>query len=120
MPFSWLWLTERSVGIRFQGGSMMQRLGEALPLELRDAGETLTSAELTALQLERLQATLRHAYQNVELYRRKFDAAGVHPEDCRTLADLGRFPFTTKADLRDTYPYGMFAVPMEQVRRIHA
>jgi phenylacetate-CoA ligase len=76
--------------------------------------------ELAALQLERLRATLRHAYGNVEHYRRRFDAAGVRPEDCRTLADLARFPFTTKADLRDTYPYGMFAVPMSQVRRIHA
>jgi len=83
--------------------------------------EPLPSAsELAELQLGRLQATLRHAYENVEHYRRKFDAAGVRPEDCRSLADLARFPFTTKADLRDTYPYGMFAVPMSQVRRIHA
>nr|WP_254802550.1 phenylacetate--CoA ligase PaaK [Kitasatospora sp. SUK 42] len=76
--------------------------------------------ELRAHQLTRLRATLRHAYDNVELYRRKFDAAGVHPEDCRTLDDLARFPFTTKADLREGYPFGMFAVPMERVRRIHA
>jgi len=83
--------------------------------------EPLPSAsELAELQLGRLQATLRHAYENVEHYRREFDAAGVRPEDCRSLADLVRFPFTTKADLRDTYPYGMFAVPMSQVRRIHA
>ncbi|HTJ70567.1 MAG TPA: phenylacetate--CoA ligase PaaK [Actinospica sp.] len=81
---------------------------------------TLSAEELAALQLERLRWTLRHAYENVELYRRKFDAAGVRPEDCESLADLARFPFTTKADLRDTYPYGMFAVPMSQVRRIHA
>ncbi|MFF8281642.1 phenylacetate--CoA ligase PaaK [Streptomyces albus] len=87
---------------------------------LADAGERLDREELRALQLERLRATLRHAYEDVELYRRKFDAAGVRPEDCRTLADLARFPFTTKADLRDTYPYGMFGVPMEDVRRIHA
>ena len=80
----------------------------------------LIAGELAALQLERLQATLRHAYANVEHYRRKFDAAGVRPEDCHTLADLSRFPFTTKADLRDTYPFGMFAVPMERVRRVHA
>jgi len=97
-----------------------RRLGAPLPSDLRDAGERLSADELAALQLERLQETLRHAYANVELYRRKFDAAGVRPEDCRTLADLARFPFTTKADLRETYPYGMFAVPMEQVRRIHA
>ncbi len=95
-------------------------LGEALPEELLDAAERLSRDELRALQLSRLQATLHHAYTNVELYRRKFDAAGVHPRDCRTLEDLARFPFTTKADLRDTYPFGMFAVPMERVRRVHA
>src|SRR6185312_11508663 len=99
---------------------MTDRLGEPLPADLRDEGERLTAGELAALQLSRLRHTLRHAYDHVELYRRKFDAAGVGPEDCRTLADLARFPFTTKADLRDTYPYGMFAVPMEQVRRVHA
>nr|WP_241027789.1 phenylacetate--CoA ligase PaaK [Streptomyces verrucosisporus] len=76
--------------------------------------------ELRALQLDRLRSTLRHAYDNVEHYRRAFGAAGVTPEDCRSLADLARFPFTTKADLRDTYPYGMFAVPMSRVRRLHA
>jgi len=75
---------------------------------------------LKALQLERLQWSLRHAYENVPHYRRKFDAAGVKPQDCRSLADLARFPFTTKADLRETYPFGMFAVPMDQVVRIHA
>ncbi|MEV6010924.1 phenylacetate--CoA ligase PaaK [Streptomyces sp. NPDC051976] len=85
-----------------------------------DPAEALTREELTALQLTRLRATLRHAYDHVELYRRKFDAAGVGPDDCRTLADLARFPFTTKADLRDTYPFGMFAVPMSEVRRVHA
>ncbi|MFG3103515.1 phenylacetate--CoA ligase PaaK [Streptomyces sp. NPDC048182] len=85
-----------------------------------DEAERLTREELAALQLDRLRATLRHAYANVELYRRKFDAAGVRPEDCRSLADLARFPFTTKADLRETYPYGMFAVPMSEVRRLHA
>ncbi|MQA12736.1 MAG: phenylacetate--CoA ligase [Pseudonocardiaceae bacterium] len=76
--------------------------------------------ELHALQLRRLQATLRHAYDNVALYRRTFDEAGIAPDDCRELADLARFPFTTKADLRQAYPFGMFAVPREQVRRIHA
>ncbi|MBA3905929.1 MAG: phenylacetate--CoA ligase [Pseudonocardiales bacterium] len=76
--------------------------------------------ELRALQLGRLQWTLRHAYQNVPHYQRAFDAAGVHPDDCRELADLARFPTTTKADLRDNYPFGMFAVPQDQVRRIHA
>ncbi|WP_306317167.1 MULTISPECIES: phenylacetate--CoA ligase PaaK [unclassified Streptomyces] len=97
-----------------------QRLGPPLPGELRDAGERLTGDELGELQLTRLRATLRHAYDNVELYRKKFDAAGVRPEDCRTLEDLARFPYTTKADLRDSYPFGMFAVPQEDVRRIHA
>ena len=76
--------------------------------------------ELRALQLERLQKTLAHAYAHSPVYKAKFDAAGVHPDDCKTLADLARFPFTTKADLRDSYPFGMFAVPREQVVRIHA
>ncbi|MEO3767761.1 phenylacetate--CoA ligase PaaK [Streptomyces sp. B8F3] len=80
----------------------------------------MTAGELAAYQLDRLRATLRHAYGNVPLYRRKFDAAGVTPDDCRTLADLARFPFTTKDDLRADYPFGMFAVPVADVRRLHA
>src|SRR5919205_333697 len=76
--------------------------------------------ELARLQLERLQWTLKHAYENVPHYRRKFDAAGVKPGDCQRMDDLRRFPFTTKADLRETYPFGMFAVPMERIVRIHA
>ncbi|MFI6096455.1 AMP-binding protein [Lentzea sp. NPDC051213] len=80
----------------------------------------LSTDALAALQLDRLQWTLRHAYANVPLYQAKFDAAGVHPDDCRSLDDLAKFPFTTKQDLRDAYPYGMFAVPHEDVRRIHA
>ncbi|GGY43038.1 phenylacetate-coenzyme A ligase [Streptomyces djakartensis] len=91
-----------------------------IPHDLLDDGERLTRAELRELQLDRLRRSLRHAYDNVETYRKKFDEAGVGPEDCRTLEDLSRFPFTTKADLRDTYPFGMFAVPMDRVRRIHA
>jgi phenylacetate-CoA ligase len=87
------------------------------PLE---AIEKCSRAELEKLQLQRLQWSLRHAYDNVPHYRRKFDAAGVRPQDCRALADLARFPFTTKADLRETYPFGMFAVPMEKVVRVHA
>src|ERR671932_1934843 len=82
--------------------------------------ETASRDELEALQLERLQETLRHAYEHVAHYRRSFDAAGVHPDDCRTLADLSKFPFTSKQDLRDNYPFGMFAVPREQVARVHA
>ncbi|RYX92559.1 MAG: phenylacetate--CoA ligase [Comamonadaceae bacterium] len=76
--------------------------------------------ELRALQLKRLQATLRHAYDNSLVYKVKFDAAGVHPDDCKSLADLAKFPFTTKKDLRDSYPFGMFAVPREHCVRIHA
>ncbi|MBX7554766.1 phenylacetate--CoA ligase PaaK [Streptomyces sp. NPDC004232] len=88
--------------------------------DLLDAGERLGLDELRALQLERLRASLRHAYDHVPFYRESFDKAGVHPEDCRSLADLARFPFTTKADLREHYPYGMFAVPRERIRRLHA
>lgn len=82
--------------------------------------ETASRDEISALQLERLQWSVRHAYEHVPHYRRSFDAAGVHPDDVRELADLARFPFTTKQDLRDSYPFGMFAVPREQVSRIHA
>ncbi len=76
--------------------------------------------ELRALQFKRLQATLRHAYANAPMYRRKFDQAGVHPDDCRSLADLHRFPFTGKSDLREAYPFGMLAVPRDRCVRIHA
>jgi phenylacetate-CoA ligase len=76
--------------------------------------------ELRALQLKRLKATLEHAYDNSPVYRAKFNAAGLRPGDCRTLADLAKFPFTTKLDLRDSYPFGMFAVPREQCVRLHA
>jgi phenylacetate-CoA ligase len=85
-----------------------------------DPVERVSVDELRALQLDRLRWSLRHAYDNVAHYRAAFDAAGVHPDDCRELADLARFPFTTKADLRDNYPFGMFAVPREQVSRVHA
>ena len=76
--------------------------------------------ELRALQLKRLKATLQHAYGNSPVYKAKFDLAGVHPGDCKSLSDLEKFPFTTKKDLRDGYPYGMFAVPRGQCARIHA
>jgi phenylacetate-CoA ligase len=76
--------------------------------------------ELRALQLKRLKATLEHAYANSPVYRAKFNAAGLRPGDCRSLADLAKFPFTTKQDLRDSYPFGMFAVPREQCVRLHA
>jgi phenylacetate-CoA ligase len=92
-------------------------MNTSLPLE---PIETASRDELAALQLERLKWTLTHAYENSPVYRRKFDEAGVHPGEVKTLADLSRFPFTTKKDLRDNYPFGMFAVPQEQVSRIHA
>src|SRR5215213_2658885 len=80
----------------------------------------ITSAELEELQLERLRDTLARVYARVPHYTRAFDETGVRPEDLTTLADLARFPFTTKADLRDHYPFGMFAVPRERVNRVHA
>ncbi|TFD49692.1 phenylacetate--CoA ligase [Cryobacterium sp. Hh11] len=88
-------------------------------LEELDAAERLDRDEIRALQLIRLKHTVRHAYQNVPLYTRKFDAVGVHPDDIRTLEDVSLLPFTTKEDLRVSYPFGMFAVPMDQVARIH-
>ena len=89
-------------------------LGDLEPIE------TASRDEIGALQLKRLQTTLQHAYDHVPHYRRAFDAKGVHPSDCKQLADLAKFPFTVKKDLRDNYPFGLFAVPREQVVRIHA
>jgi phenylacetate-CoA ligase len=80
----------------------------------------MSRGALESLQLERLKATLQHAYANNPNYRRKFDSCNVHPREVRTLGDLARFPFTTKADLRNAYPFGFFSVPKEQVARIHA
>ena len=85
-----------------------------------EAIETASADELRALQLTRLRQTLALAYENVPHYRAAFNAVGVHPADCKSLADLAKFPFTTKADLRANYPFGMFAVPREKVARIHA
>jgi len=85
-----------------------------------DPIEIASRDEITALQLERLKWSLRHAYDNVPFYRQSFDAAGVHPDDLHSLSDLAKFPFTVKTDLRDNYPFGMFAVPRDQVKRIHA
>ena len=85
-----------------------------------DPIETASRDEISALQLERLKWSLRHAYDNVPFYKKSFDDAGVHPDDLTDLSDLSRFPFTVKTDLRDNYPFGMFAVPREQVARIHA
>src|SRR6185312_9919115 len=85
-----------------------------------DPIETASRDEIAALQLERLQWSLGHAYKNVGHYKKAFDAAGVHPDDLTSLADLGKFPFTAKDDLRAQYPFGMFAIPREQVIRVHA
>ncbi len=85
-----------------------------------DPIEKASRDEITALQLKRLQWTLKHAYDNVPHYKKTFDEKGVHPGDLKTLADIARFPFTTKKDLRENYPFGLFAVPREQVMRIHA
>ncbi|PJE37342.1 phenylacetate--CoA ligase [Pseudooceanicola lipolyticus] len=85
-----------------------------------DAIEIASRDEIAALQTQRLKWSLAHAYDNVPFYKQSFDAAGLHPSDLTTLEDLGKFPFTTKLDLRANYPFGMFAIPREQVRRIHA
>jgi phenylacetate-CoA ligase len=82
--------------------------------------EKASREELRELQLQRLRWSLQHAYDNVPHYRKKFDAAGVKPQDCRSLEDLAKFPFTAKSDLRETYPFDLFAVPMERIVRIHA
>ena len=82
--------------------------------------ETASKDELQSLQLERMQWTLKHAYENVSHYQQAFDTVGAHPDDCHSLADLAKFPFTIKQDLRANYPFGMFAVPREEVVRIHA
>ena len=86
----------------------------------KDHIEHASRDEIQALQLERLKWSLKHAYDNVPHYRKSFDEAGVHPSDLKQLSDISKFPFTTKQDLRDNYPFGMFAVPREQISRIHA
>jgi len=92
-------------------------MNPSLPL---DAIELASRDELASLQLDRLKWSLSHAYENSPVYRRKFNEAGIHPSELKTLADLSRFPFTTKQDLRDNYPFGLFAVPQDRVARIHA
>jgi phenylacetate-CoA ligase len=96
------------------------QLGVAPTAQELDPAERMSAGELRALQLDRLRWTLAHAYANVPFYRKKFDAAGVSPQDCRSLEDLASFPVTTKDDLRENYPAGMFAVPAAEIRRIHA
>lgn len=88
--------------------------------DILDAIEIASRDEINALQLQRLKWTLAHAYENVPLYRRKFDEAGVHPDDVKTIEDIAKFPFTTKEDLRQSYPFEMMAVPLDKVARIHA
>ncbi|HZV55662.1 MAG TPA: phenylacetate--CoA ligase PaaK [Rhodocyclaceae bacterium] len=90
------------------------------PTAVHEPIETASRDEIAALQLQRLKKTLVWAYERVPHYKVKFDTAGVHPNELRDLADLARFPFTTKQDLRETYPFGMFAVPMDDIVRIHA
>ena len=85
-----------------------------------DPIEIASRDEIQALQLERLKWSLKHAYDNVPMYKKRFDEKGVHPNDLKSLADLAKFPFTYKDDLRDNYPFGLFAVPREQIMRIHA
>ncbi len=88
--------------------------------DILDPIEIASRDEIEALQLQRLKWTLAHAYENVPLYRRKFDEAGVHPDDLKAIGDIAGFPFTTKEDLRQSYPFEMMAVPLDKVARIHA
>jgi phenylacetate-CoA ligase len=101
-------------------GEGCMRLGESPRHETLEPIEIASRDEIEALQLTRLKTTLQHAYDKVPAYREKFDATGVHPRDLRELGDIGKFPFTTKADLRANYPFGMFAVPRQEIARIHA
>src|SRR6201991_3308895 len=92
--------------------------GSAYSAEM-DARERASRDEIMALQTQRLAWSLKHAYDNVAHYRNAFDKAGVHPSDFRELSDLAKFPFTVKTDLRDNYPFNMFAVPRENLVRVH-
>ena len=85
-----------------------------------DPIEIASRDEIEALQLKRLRWSLNHAYSNVSMYRKRFDDLGIHPDDLTSLSDLAKFPFTTKSDLRDHYPFGLFAVPRDQIIRVHA
>jgi phenylacetate-CoA ligase len=107
--------------VRYKSNSLIGAEMNKQPcLDPLHAIETASVDELRALQLERMKNTMHHAYKNSPAYRAKFDDHGVSPDDLQSLEDLARFPFTTKQDLRDNYPFGMFAVPMEQVVRVHA
>src|SRR5688500_15633875 len=99
---------------------MTDFLGDPCPVELQDDGEKLSTDEIRPRQLAQLQTTVRAAYENVPHYRTALDSVGFKPDDLRELSDLGRLPFTGKQDLRENYPFGMFAVPRSEVVRIHA
>src|SRR5205085_12561015 len=101
-------------------GMNHQASSNSLPDMFDRAAETRSRDNLAALQLARLRQTLELAYAKVPHVRKKFDAAGVKPDSLKSLADIVRFPFTAKADMRDTYPFGLFAVPREQIVRLHA
>ncbi len=101
-------------GLKLKGADLSPRRDTLEPIEIASRDE------ISALQLKRLKWSLAHAYNNVPHYRQAFDAAGVHPDDLKSLSDLAKFPFTTKDDLRRHFPFGMFAIPREQVARIHA
>src|SRR5690242_6944414 len=100
--------------LQFKGINLMSGRDSFDPIE------TASRDEIAALQIERLKWTLNHAYENVVHYKKVFDKAGVHPRDLRTLDDLPKFPFTAKDDLRAHYPFGMFAIPRDQILRLHA
>jgi len=100
--------------LKLKGVDLTPRREDFEPIEIASRDE------ISALQLKRLKTTLAHVYKNVPHYKQAFDKAGVQPDDLNTLADLRKFPFTTKAALRDNYPFGMFAIPREQCLRIHA
>ena len=100
-------------------GSMKLDMSTYEPFGL-EAIETASRDEIAALQSQRIKHTLERVYENVPAYRKKFDGAGVTPADFKRLEDLSKFPFTTKHDLRENYPFGMFAVPRERIARVHA
>jgi len=101
-------------------GKLLKMGNKEAPQETREAIETASRGALAALQLERLGWSLAHACRNVAPVRRKFERAGAHPDDLKSLPDLAKFPFTTKQDLREAYPFGLFAVPREKIVRLHA
>ena len=118
---TWLPATDATIrtGKRAMAATSMQSRATNYRPEM-DEAERASRDEIMALQTKRLAWSLRHAYDNVAHYRKAFDAAGVHPSDFKQLSDLAKFPFTVKTDLRDNYPFNMFAVPREKLVRVHA